>query len=169
MYLSNVQTPSLHFSSYCLSAWSTLVQLRLLCNFYFVFCIYILTSAFVFVFCFLHHTARMPKAAWCHIGLYAIAHGTPAQLLRNAHDDGSQWCSAEFSNMLWNSTDESNMLWKSTHGQTWDLSKNLHDRRFQGKKITQKTRNFRHLLNRDKKCVNALNWDKTSKKCSVTM
>ena len=53
--------------------------------------------------------------------------------------------------------------------QTWDLSKNLHDRRFQGKKFTQKARNFRHLLNRDKKCVNALNWDKTSKKCSVTM
>ena len=48
--------------------------------------------------------------------------------------------------------------------QTWDLSKKLHDRRFQGKKITQKTRNFQHLLNRDKKCVNALNWDKTSKK-----
>ena len=53
--------------------------------------------------------------------------------------------------------------------QTWDLSKNLHDRRFQGKKFTQKTRNFWHLLNRDKKRVNALNWDKTSKKCSVTM
>ena len=48
--------------------------------------------------------------------------------------------------------------------QTWDLSKNLHDWRFQGKKFTQKTRNFRHLSNRDKKCVNALNWDKTSKK-----
>ena len=41
--------------------------------------------------------------------------------------------------------------------QTWDLSKNLHDWKFQGKKFTQKTRNFRHLLNRDKKCVNALN------------
>ena len=40
---------------------------------------------------------------------------------------------------------------------------------FRVKKFTQKTRNFRHLLNRDKKCVNALNWDKTSKKCSVTM
>ena len=53
--------------------------------------------------------------------------------------------------------------------QTWDLSKNLHDRRFQGKNFTQKTRNFGHLLNHDKKCVNALNWDKTSKKCSVTM
>ena len=53
--------------------------------------------------------------------------------------------------------------------QTWDLSKNLHNRRFQGKKFTQKMRNFRHLLNRNKKCVNALNWDKTSKKCSVTM
>ena len=50
--------------------------------------------------------------------------------------------------------------------QTWNLSKNLHDWKFQGKKFTQKTRNFRHLLNRDKKCVNALNWDKTSKKCS---
>ena len=48
--------------------------------------------------------------------------------------------------------------------QTWNLSKDLQDRRFQGKKYTQKTRNFRHLLNRDKKCVNALNWDKTSKK-----
>ena len=48
--------------------------------------------------------------------------------------------------------------------QTWNLSKNLHNRRFQGKKFTQKMRNFRHLLNRDKKCVNALNWDKTSKK-----
>ena len=48
--------------------------------------------------------------------------------------------------------------------QTWNLSKNLQDRRFQGKKFTQKTRNFRHLLNCDKKCVNALNWDKTSKK-----
>ena len=48
--------------------------------------------------------------------------------------------------------------------QTWNLSQNLHDRRFQGKKFTQKTRNFRHLLNCDKKCVNALNWDKTSKK-----
>ena len=42
--------------------------------------------------------------------------------------------------------------------------KKLHDRRFQGKKFTQKTRNFRHLLNCDIKCVNALNWDKTSKK-----
>ena len=50
--------------------------------------------------------------------------------------------------------------------QTWNLSKNLHDWKFQGKKFTQKTRNFRHLFNRDKKCVNALNWDKTSKKCS---
>ena len=49
--------------------------------------------------------------------------------------------------------------------QTWNLSKDLQGRRFQGKKFTQKTRNFRHLLNRDKKCVNALNWDKTSKKC----
>ena len=57
----------------------------------------------------------------------------------------------------------------SLYAQTWDMSKNLHDRRFQGKKFTQKTRNFWHLLNRDKKCVNALNWDKTSKKCSVTM
>ena len=53
--------------------------------------------------------------------------------------------------------------------QTWDLSKNLHDRRFQGKKFTQKTCNFRHLLNHDKKCVNALNLDNTSKKCSATM
>ena len=61
----------------------------------------------------------------------------------------------------------SHKVW--TFKQTWDLSKNLHDRRFQGKKFTQKTRNFWHLLNRDKKCVNALNWDKTSKKCSVTM
>ena len=51
-----------------------------------------------------------------------------------------------------------------TENQTWNLSKDLQDRRFQGKKFTQKTRNFRHLLNRDKKCVNALNWDKTSKK-----
>ena len=44
-----------------------------------------------------------------------------------------------------------------THGfnQTWNLSKDLQDRRFQGKKFTQKTHNFRHLLNRDKKCVNA--------------
>ena len=50
--------------------------------------------------------------------------------------------------------------------QTWNLSKKLYDWKFQGKKFTQKTRNFRHLLNRDKKCVNALNWDKTSKKCS---
>ena len=41
--------------------------------------------------------------------------------------------------------------------QTWNLSKDLQDRRFQGKKFTQKTRNFRHLLNLDKKCVNALN------------
>ena len=48
--------------------------------------------------------------------------------------------------------------------QTWNLSKNLQDRRFQGKEFTQKTRNFRDLLNRDKKCVNALNWDKTGKK-----
>ena len=48
--------------------------------------------------------------------------------------------------------------------QTWNLSKNLQDRRFQGKKFTQNTRNFRHLLNCNKKCVNALNWDKTSKK-----
>ena len=55
------------------------------------------------------------------------------------------------------------------NNQTWNLSKNLQDQRFQGKKFTQKTRNFRHLLNRNKKCVNALNWDKTSKKCSVTM
>ena len=55
---------------------------------------------------------------------------------------------------------------KYHHQQTWNLSKNLHDRRFQGKRFTQKTRDFRHLLNRDKKCVNALNWDKTSKKCS---
>ena len=53
---------------------------------------------------------------------------------------------------------------KPSGAQTWNLSKNLQDRRFQGKKFTQKTRNFRHLLNRDKKCVNALNWDKTSKK-----
>ena len=35
--------------------------------------------------------------------------------------------------------------------------KKLHDRRFHSKKFTQKTRNFQHLLNRDKKCVNALN------------
>ena len=58
-------------------------------------------------------------------------------------------------------------LWyleSSVSMQTWNLSKDLQDRRFQGKKFTQKTRNFRHLLNRDKKCVNALNWDKTSKK-----
>ena len=48
--------------------------------------------------------------------------------------------------------------------QTCNLSKDLQDQRFQGKKFTPKTRNFRHLLNRDKKCVNALNWDKTSKK-----
>ena len=34
---------------------------------------------------------------------------------------------------------------------------------FRVKNFTQKTHNFRHLLNRDKKCVNALNWDKTSK------
>ena len=53
--------------------------------------------------------------------------------------------------------------------QTWNLSKNLQDRRFRGKKFTQKTRNFRHLLNRDKKCIIALNWDKTGKKCSLTM
>ena len=35
-----------------------------------------------------------------------------------------------------------------THGfnQTWNLSKDLQDRRFQSKKFTQKTRNFRHLL-----------------------
>ena len=53
---------------------------------------------------------------------------------------------------------------KCWQAQTWNLSKDLQDRRFQGKKFTQKMRNFRHLLNRDKKCVNALNWDKTSKK-----
>ena len=29
-----------------------------------------------------------------------------------------------------------------------------------------RVKKFRHLLNRDKKCVNALNWDKTSKECS---
>ena len=55
---------------------------------------------------------------------------------------------------------------RCTSFQTWDLPKSLHDWKFQGKKFTQKTHNFRHLLNRDKKCVNALNWDKTSKKCS---
>ena len=55
------------------------------------------------------------------------------------------------------------------YNQTWYLSKKLHNRRFQGKKFTQKTHNFGHLLNCDKKCVNALNWDKTSKKCLVTM
>ena len=59
--------------------------------------------------------------------------------------------------------------WPNMYTQTWNLSKDLQDRRFQGKKFTQKTRNFRHLLNPDKKCVNALNWDYTSKKCSVTM
>ena len=52
----------------------------------------------------------------------------------------------------------------SDPGRLVICQKKLHDRRFQGKKFTQKAHNFRHLLNRDKKCINALNWDKTSKK-----
>ena len=37
------------------------------------------------------------------------------------------------------------MSFSKCPNQTWDLSKNLHDRRFQGKKFTPKTRNFRHF------------------------
>ena len=55
-------------------------------------------------------------------------------------------------------------VWPEYYSRLEICQKNLHDRRFQGKEFTQKKRNFRHLLNRDKKCVNALNWDKTSKK-----
>ena len=87
--------------------------------------------------------------------------------LFNVHENRlylkNPWKSAQMSAPLCYDT-QTEILYR-----TWDVSKNLHGRRFQGKKFTQKTRNFRHLLNRDKKCVNALNWDKTSKKCSVTM
>ena len=98
------------------------------------------------------------------------------QFQENCHLDKRIVISTSCISSLWMSTGSpppSLPLFSATcsalSAQTWDLSKNLHDRRFQGKKITQKTRNFRHLLNHDKKCVNALNWDKTSKKCSVTM
>ena len=90
---------------------------------------------------------------------------------RFVHSQNWQQCQPEEKNLCFLCKRAKKLYSKECRGwkQTWDLSKNLHDQRFQGKKFTQKTRNFRHLLNRDKKCVNALNWDKTSKKCSVTM
>ena len=101
-----------------------------------------------------NRTRILPAMLWPDIS-------SPAQSLAERRRSPLS-CQSFFAwNRIWRTR-----LWPT---QTWNLSKNLHNRRFQGKKFTQKTHNFRHLLNRDKKCVNALNWDKTSKKCSVTM
>ena len=92
------------FSVFCIMLFECLRHLGTIKAFMqFLFRILYLYLDFCICICllFLHHTARVPWAAWCHIGLYAIAHGTPPQPLRNAHDDGSQWCGAEFSNILW--------------------------------------------------------------------
>ena len=82
-----------------------------------------------------------------------------SKLLKSQSNRRHFWCSTQIQHNRCDETSQTDLR----------FVKKLHDRRFQGKKFTQKTRNFRHLLNRDKKCINALNWDKTSKKCSVTM